>query len=59
MASVASLTSSPHRDWPARALSWSARLLVAASWISGVLFGLYILLFFGGTAFTGAADRGN
>jgi len=57
MATMGSLASATRRDWPAEALSRSARLLVAASWISGVLFGLYILLFFGGTAFAGVADR--
>jgi len=59
MATVASLASGPGREWPSRALFWIARLLVAASWISGVLFGVYILLFFGGTALTGAAERWN
>jgi len=59
MATAASLASAPRRDWPAQALSASARLLVAASWISGVLFGLYILLFFGGTFVTGTPDRWN
>jgi len=39
------------------ALRWSARLLVASSWISGALFGAYILLFFGGTALSGEAAR--
>jgi len=41
------------------AFRWSARLLVAASWISGALFGAYILLFFGGTALSGEAARWN
>ena len=41
------------------ALRWSGMLLVAASWISGALFGAYILLFFGGTALSGEASRWN
>ncbi|HEX6785197.1 MAG TPA: DUF2306 domain-containing protein, partial [Sphingomicrobium sp.] len=41
------------------ALRWTAALLVTAAWISGAIFGLYILLFFGGTAFGGAVDRWN
>jgi len=57
--SIASPATAPRRDLAAEALSWSARLLVAASWISGVLFGLYILLFFGGTALSGMAERWN
>jgi len=59
MATMASLASASRRDWPGQALSWSARLLVAASWISGVLFGVYILLFFAGTALAGMAERWN
>ncbi len=58
MATVASLASGPGREWPSRALFWIARLLVAASWISGVLFGVYTL-FFGGTALSGAAEGWN
>jgi hypothetical protein len=34
-------------------------LLVAASWVSGALFGAYILIFFGGTALNGEASRWN
>ncbi|UES60037.1 DUF2306 domain-containing protein (plasmid) [Roseibium aggregatum] len=41
------------------ALRWSARLLVAASWISGAIFATYILAFFGGVALGGAAERWN
>ena len=59
MATMASLASAPRREWSAQLLSWSARLLVVASWISGVLFGVYILLFFGGTALSGTAERWN
>lgn len=38
---------------------WSARLLVAASWISGAIFGAYIVGFFGGSALAGAGERWN
>jgi hypothetical protein len=41
------------------ALRWSARLLVAASWISGAIFAIYIIAFFGGTALSGAGERWN
>lgn len=41
------------------ALHWSATLLVILSWISGAIFGAYILAFFGGTAFYGAPERWN
>ena len=41
------------------ALRWSARLLVAASWISGAVFATYIIAFFGGVIFAGAGDRWN
>ncbi|HTG37652.1 DUF2306 domain-containing protein [Sphingomonas sp.] len=44
---------------PAGALAWSARLLVATSWISGAIFAAYILAFFGGTAAAGLAERWN
>jgi hypothetical protein len=47
------------RGWPQRALRWSAMLLVTATWVSGALFGAYILLFFGGTAIRGMAERWN
>jgi hypothetical protein len=58
-------TTYPERGGPGRAhgnagpLRWSARLLVAASWISAAIFGAYILAFFGGTAASGAAARWN
>ena len=42
-----------------RALRWSGLLLVAASWVSGAIFGAYILLFFGGSAVSGSAARWN
>ncbi|CCV13954.1 hypothetical protein MESS4_610061 [Mesorhizobium sp. STM 4661] len=41
------------------ALRWSARLLVAASWISGAIFAAYIIAFFGGVALAGAGERWN
>lgn len=41
------------------ALRWSARLLVAASWISGAIFAAYIISFFGGVALGGAGARWN
>ncbi len=40
-------------------LRWSAVLLVAASWLSGAIFGAYILAFFGGSALNGMAERWN
>lgn len=40
-------------------LRWSARLLVAVSWISGAIFGAYILIFFGGSALGGNAAQWN
>lgn len=41
------------------ALEASATLLAATVWVSGALFGAYILAFFGGVALAGAADRWN
>ncbi|MBB3236906.1 DUF2306 domain-containing protein [Phyllobacterium endophyticum] len=41
------------------ALRWSARLLVAASWISGAIFAIYIIAFFGGVIVAGAGERWN
>jgi hypothetical protein len=41
------------------ALRWSARLLVASSWISGAIFAAYIISFFGGVALGGAGERWN
>ncbi|WP_174279173.1 DUF2306 domain-containing protein [Sphingomonas bacterium] len=41
------------------ALHWTALLLVALTWFSGAIFGLYILAFFGGMALRGSADRWN
>ncbi|APO77044.1 hypothetical protein AM571_PA00158 (plasmid) [Rhizobium etli 8C-3] len=41
------------------ALRWSARLLVAASWISGAIFATYIIAFFGGVVLAGAGERWN
>lgn len=41
------------------ALRWSARFLVAASWISGAIFAAYIVAFFGGVALGGAGERWN
>lgn len=41
------------------ALHWTAVLLVAATWLSGAIFGAYILAFFGGLAARGSADRWN
>lgn len=40
-------------------LRWTARSLAALTWISGALFAIYILGFFGGSAVQGAADRWN
>jgi len=47
------------RGRPGAALRWSGLLLVAASWVSGAIFGAYILLFFGGLAVAGTAARWN
>lgn len=47
------------RRFHSLAASWSARLLVAVSWLSGVIFAAYILGFFGGTAISGDASRWN
>ncbi len=47
------------RGWSDAILSWSGRLLVAATWISGAIFAIYILAFFGGVALRGAAERWN
>ena len=41
------------------ALRWNARLLVAASWISGAIFATYIIAFFGGVALGGSGERWN
>ncbi|WP_454830883.1 DUF2306 domain-containing protein [Pseudoxanthomonas wuyuanensis] len=41
------------------ALRWSARLLVATSWIGGAVFAAYIVVFFGGVAVGGAGERWN
>lgn len=41
------------------ALRWSARLLVAVSWVSGAIFATYIIAFFGGAAIGGAGARWN
>ena len=43
----------------AKVLRWSGLLLVSASWVSGAIFGAYILLFFGGSALGGTAARWN
>jgi hypothetical protein len=40
-------------------LHWSATLLAFCIWVSGALFGAYILLFFGGTGVSGASARWN
>ncbi|WP_101926710.1 MULTISPECIES: DUF2306 domain-containing protein [Luteimonas] len=40
-------------------LRWSARLLVATSWIGGAVFAAYIVVFFGGAALGGDAQRWN
>ncbi len=44
---------------PDTALRWSARVLVGVSWISGAIFALYIIGFFGGAALGGAGERWN
>lgn len=47
------------RDWSDAVLRWSGRVLVAATWVSGAIFAIYILAFFGGVALRGAAERWN
>jgi len=46
-------------SWLVTAVRWTGWSLAAATWVSGALFGLYILLFFGGAAAHGALDRWN
>lgn len=41
------------------AMRWSARLLVAVTWVSGVIFAAYIVAFFGGVAVRGDSQRWN
>lgn len=41
------------------ALRWSARLLVATTWIAGAVFAAYIVVFFGGVALGGNGERWN
>lgn len=50
---------SPIASTHATALRWSAGLLLAASWIGGIVFAVYIAAFFGGVALGGAAERWN
>lgn len=40
-------------------MRWSARLLVAAVWLSGGIFGAYIISYFGGTTLQGVPERWN
>jgi len=47
------------RALSAAALRWSGRLLVATTWVSGAIFAVYILAFFGGSAIRGMAERWN
>lgn len=49
----------PNGGVQSAALLWSARILVAASWISAAIFGAYIIAFFGGVALSGASERWN
>ena len=49
----------PTGDLHGAALRWSARLLVAASWVSAAIFAAYILDFFGGAAVGGDSQRWN
>ncbi len=59
MATIAGVPTGLSRPWHVAALGWSARLLVAVTWVSAAIFGAYIIAFFGGTAFGGAAARWN
>jgi hypothetical protein len=45
--------------WSDAWLRWAARLLVAVSWFSAALFGLYILAHYGGAVNVGAPQRWN
>lgn len=45
--------------WGDAVLRWSARLLVAVSWFSAALFGLYILAHYGGAVRFGTPERWN
>ncbi len=47
------------RGLNAAALRWSMTALAAATWFSGMIFGAYIIAFFGGAALRGAQDRWN
>jgi hypothetical protein len=44
---------------PQPVLAFSATVLVIASWVSGAIFGAYILSFFGGVALNGSVERWN
>lgn len=44
---------------PGLVLRWAVQLLVVVTWLSGAIFGAYILVFFGGVALGGAAERWN
>lgn len=50
-----------HRSAPlsTRARGWMASLLVIATWLSGAIFGAYILAFYGGAMSDGAMERWN
>jgi hypothetical protein len=47
------------RPWGDAMLRWSARMLVAVSWFSAALFGLYILAHYGGAIGFGTPERWN
>ncbi|OED00717.1 DUF2306 domain-containing protein [Rhizobium sp. YK2] len=55
------MTAAPrsNRSFHSLAASWSAGLLVSVSWLSGVIFAAYIVVFFGGTVISGDAYRWN
>jgi uncharacterized membrane protein YqaE (UPF0057 family) len=44
---------------PGPVLRWSARVLVATTWISGAIFAVYIIAFFGGVLLGGSGERWN
>lgn len=56
---VGRMSAEPEGNLARATLRWSARLLVAASWLSGAIFATYIIAFFGGAAIGGGGQRWN
>jgi hypothetical protein len=59
METAAGIGEAERPGWRFDLFDLSARVLVAVTWISGAIFGLYILLFFGGAAVQGAMESWN